>query len=193
MRESGEYRRAALPRPRVTPGGVNTPVGHAFSVTACCHRVRHVENVTYRQSTMPGLELHSFDHFVKRNLRCKGYVRYVDDFLLFSNDQSELNEWRGGIIAKLGKFRLTLHETKCQSRPVTEGIPFLGFIVYPDYRRLKRQNGFAFQRKFKNACREVKQGDLSFEDLKSIVQGWVNHVRYANTWKLRRAILGTAC
>jgi retron-type reverse transcriptase len=137
--------------------------------------------------------LNPFDHFVKRNLGCKGYLRYVDDFLLFSNDQSELNEWRKRVIAELGKFRLTLHETKCQSRPVREGIPFLGFIVYPDYRRLKRQNGFAFQRKFKNACREVKQGDLSFEDLKSIVQGWVNHVRYANTWNLRRAILGTAC
>ena len=25
-----------------------------------------------------------FDHFAKRELRCAGYVRYVDDFLLFA-------------------------------------------------------------------------------------------------------------
>ena len=33
--------------------------------------------------------LNSFDHFVKRELRCTGYVRYVDDFLLFADDKAE--------------------------------------------------------------------------------------------------------
>jgi retron-type reverse transcriptase len=135
--------------------------------------------------------LNPFDHFVKRNLRCKGYLRYVDDFLLFSNDKAELNDWRAQIIAELRKFRLTLHETKCQPRPVPEGIPFLGFILFPEHRRLKQKKGIAFQRKYKLSRRAARQGRLSFENLKSIVQGWVNHVRYANTWHLRLAILAS--
>jgi len=133
--------------------------------------------------------LNPFDHFVKRNLGCKGYLRYVDDFLLFSDDKSELNEWRERIIAKLRKFRLTLHETKCQPCPVTEGIPFLGFVLYPKHRRLKRQKGIAFQRKYRAARKAVKQGMLSFEKLNASVRGWVNHVRYADTWRLRLALL----
>lgn len=137
--------------------------------------------------------LDPFDHFVKRNLRCKGYVRYVDDFLLFSNDKAELNEWRGKIIAELAKLRLTLHEDKCQPRPVTEGIPFLGFVVFPEHRLLKKQKGIAFQRKYKSARRAVRERRTSMESLNASVQGWVNHVRYANTWGLRLSILSHAC
>ena len=133
--------------------------------------------------------LDPFDHFVKRKLGCKGYVRYVDDFLLFSNDKAELNQWRKEIIAELGKFRLTLHENKCQPRPVTEGIPFLGFLVYSNHRLLKRQKGIAFERKYKVMRRAYQHGELAFETIHLSVQGWVNHVRYANTWGLRRTIL----
>ncbi|MBI3162913.1 MAG: RNA-dependent DNA polymerase [Chloroflexi bacterium] len=133
--------------------------------------------------------LNPFDHFVKRELRCKGYVRYVDDFLLFSNDKAQLNEWRGQIIERLGKYRLTLHESKCQPRPVTEGIPFLGFVVYPAYRLLKQQKGIAFQRKYKLAKQARRRGELTFAQLTASAQGWVNHVRYANTWNLRLTLL----
>ena len=33
--------------------------------------------------------LNPFDQFVKRELGCHGYLRYVDDFLLFSNNKRE--------------------------------------------------------------------------------------------------------
>ena len=50
---------------------------------------------------------------------------------------------QAAIIDYLASLRLTLHEARAQPRPVYEGIPFLGFIVYPDHRRLKRFVGFA--------------------------------------------------
>jgi len=133
--------------------------------------------------------LNPFDHFVKRNLRCKGYLRYVDDFLLFSDDKNELHEWRERIIQQLGKFRLTLHENKCQPRPVDEGIPFLGFIMYPDHRLLKRKKGIAFQRKLKYLRVLKAEGILSRAQFNASIQGWVNHVRWGNTWRLRVALL----
>ncbi len=34
--------------------------------------------------------LNALDHFVKHELRCKGYVRYMDDFLLFGHDKATL-------------------------------------------------------------------------------------------------------
>ncbi|MBK8783144.1 MAG: RNA-directed DNA polymerase [Anaerolineales bacterium] len=71
--------------------------------------------------------LNPFDHFIKRKLRCKGYVRYVDDFLLFSNSKSELNLWREQVIQELGKFRLTLHENKCQTPRGQRRNPVSGF------------------------------------------------------------------
>lgn len=133
--------------------------------------------------------LNPFDHFVKRNLRCKGYVRYVDDSLLFSNDKGELNEWRAEIIHELGNYRVTLHENKCQPRPVNEGIPFLGFILYPDHRLLKRKKGIAFQRKLKKLRILRTNGGISRVQFNASVQGWVNHVRWGNTWRLRYTLL----
>ena len=135
--------------------------------------------------------LNPFDHFVKREVACRGYVRYVDDFLLFSNDKSELLEWRETIIKRLMESRLKLHENKAQARPVTEGIPFLGFTIFPAHRRLKRRKGIAFQRKYQQMLCENKIGKASRTEITASVQGWVNHVRHANTWGLRRSILTT--
>jgi hypothetical protein len=44
----------------------------------------------------------------------------------------------------LATLRLTLHP-EAQVTPVTQGIPWLGFLVYPDHRRVKTRNVRQFQ------------------------------------------------
>lgn len=133
--------------------------------------------------------LNPFDHFVQRELQCRGYVRYVDDFLLFSNDKRELLKWRQKIIQRLQEFRLTLHANKAQARLVTEGIPFLGFSIFPNRRRLKRRKGIAFQQKYQQLLQGYAEGKISRAQITASVRGWVNHVRYADTWGLRQSVL----
>jgi retron-type reverse transcriptase len=128
--------------------------------------------------------LSPFDHFVQRELSCRGYLRYVDDFLLFSNDKRQLWEWRSALLERLARHRLTIHEENTQPRPVTEGIPFLGFIVFPDHRRLKARKAWNFQRKLKWMMQTVSE-----KQIQSSLNGWINHVRYANTIGLRKAVL----
>lgn len=135
--------------------------------------------------------LNPFDHFVKRELGCLGYLRYVDDLLLFADDKRTLGQWRAALIERLAQLRLTLHAEAAQARPVTEGIPFLGFTVFPTHRRLKRRKGVAFQRRFKRLLHDYATGMVSFEQVTASVQGWVNHVRYGDTWGLRRAVFST--
>jgi len=135
--------------------------------------------------------LNPFDHFVKRELRCPAYLRYVDDLLLFGDDKEQIWAWKEAIVGRLARFRLTLHEERAQVRPVTEGFPFLGFVVYPHQRRLKRRKGVAYARKFRALVREYAAGQVPLERVSASVQGWVNHVRYGNTRGLRRAVLST--
>jgi len=47
----------------------------------------------------------AFDHFVKRELRVPGYVRYVDDLFVFGDRRSELRAWREAIGAWLKRER----------------------------------------------------------------------------------------
>ncbi len=135
--------------------------------------------------------LNEFDHFVKRKLRCKGYVRYVDDFLLFGEDKAQLWDWKTALEQRLHTLRLTIHPG-AQPRPVLEGVPFLGFTVYPQRRRLKRRKGIYYQRKLHKMRLLYARGEMAISQLDASVQGWVNHVRYGNTVGLRKAILGAA-
>lgn len=132
--------------------------------------------------------LNPFDHFVKRELRCPAYLRFVDDFLLFAQDKETLHQWQAAIVARLARYRLAIH-SGAHPRPVTEGIPFLGFVVYPTRRRLKRRKGVRFRRRLWRLAADYADGLISLEQLTASVQGWINHVRYGNTVGLRKAVV----
>jgi retron-type reverse transcriptase len=134
--------------------------------------------------------LNGFDHFVKRQLRCPGYVRYVDDFVLFGNDKRQMMVWKNQLQDRLSQLRLTLHPG-AHPRRVTEGVPFLGFVVYPERRRLKRRKGIHFQRRLSRQIAAYQQRICSQEQIQATVQGWVNHVRYGNTVGLRKKMLAS--
>jgi retron-type reverse transcriptase len=132
--------------------------------------------------------LNPFDHFVQRELRCHGYVRYVDDFLLFGDDKPALWGWRQAVVNRLADLRLTIHPG-AQPRPVAEGIPFLGFVIYSTHRRLKRRKVVHFRRKLRTQMRSYRAGRLPLNKVSASVLGWINHARYGDTWRLRRAVL----
>ncbi len=133
--------------------------------------------------------LNALDQYIKRDLRCAGYVRYVDDFLLFAPDKSTLHAWKRAIIAFLATLRLTLHEAESAVIPVMTGIPFLGFRVYPDHRRLRHRNVTAFARRYRRLRGEYTAGRILFTRLDASVQGWVAHAAHADTFGLRRSLL----
>ena len=134
--------------------------------------------------------LNPFDHFVRRELRCSAYLRYVDDFLLFGHGRRQLWEWKAAIVERLARLRLIIHREQAQVHPVEHGIPFLGFVVYPEKRRLKRRKAIAYTRRLRQMAREYSSGQISLDPITASVLGWVNHVRYGNTIGLRKAILG---
>ena len=133
--------------------------------------------------------LNELDQFVKHRLRAKGYLRYVDDFLLFADDKPTLHEWRRQINDFLCGLRLTLHEGSAQPRPVQQGLGFLGFTVFPEYRLLKRRTGIAYRRYLKSLVREVRAGERSELALRASLQAWFGHIQHGDTWGLRRRVL----
>ncbi len=132
------------------------------------------------------------DRFVKKTLKCPAYLRYVDDFALFSDSKAWLWERKGAVIDYLATQRLTMHETAAQVQPVTTGIPWLGFVVYPTHRLLKQRNAVNFTRRFHHNIDLYRAGAITFAELDASVKGWINHVRYADTWGLRRTVFKRA-
>ena len=136
--------------------------------------------------------LNELDQFVKQKLKVRAYLRYVDDFVLFSDDQKELLAWRGAVVNFLASLRLIVHEESAHPRPAWKGITFLGFIVFPEHRRLKPPKGYAFRRRWRYLCSLRRAGGMTPEKLKIHAVAWANHARYGDTWNLRRKILNSA-
>lgn len=129
--------------------------------------------------------LNPLDWLITQDLGCPAYLRYVDDFALFSNSKKQLYAWKHAVMDFLATLRLTVHESEAQVIPCEVGIPWLGFVVYPTHRRIKARNVVKFSQRFERNIQLYENGDITFAELDASVQGWINHVRYADTWGLR--------
>jgi RNA-directed DNA polymerase len=69
-------------------------------------------------------------------------------------------------------------------------VPFLGFTVFPDHRRLRRDNGVYFERRFKRLLARYAAGEITRAKLDASVQGWVAHAAHGDTWALRDSVFG---
>ena len=89
---------------------------------------------------------------------------------------------------RLQKFRLTMHPGN-HARPVTEGIPFLGFVIDPVMIRLKSRKAVHMSRKLRRMMDEYHRGEIDIEAIDATIAGWVNHARFGNTVGLRKRAL----
>jgi len=135
--------------------------------------------------------LHQLDGFVKQTLRCRAYLRYCDDFLLFADDKPTLHSLRRDIETFVHSLRLVIHPRKIRVYPVRCGIPFLGFVVFPGHRRLQRSNGVRFERCFHRLVRQYSAGEMDLTQLEASVRGWVAHASHGDTYRLRRGIVSS--
>lgn len=134
--------------------------------------------------------MNALDWFVVGELGCPAYLRYVDDFALFADSKAQLWRWKEATVLFLQKLRLTIHSAAAQVQPTAQGIPWLGFVVYPSHRRLKARNAVKFTRRLARNIADFRRGRIPFAELDASVQGWIAHVAYADTWGLRRNIFG---
>lgn len=136
--------------------------------------------------------LDPLDHYFRDTLGVPGYVRYVDDFLVFGDDKDQLARWRENGRARLDAMRLLLHPRKCRIYPVTEGIAFLGFRVFPWKRRLLPASVGRARRRLSAMARDYARGIVSMPEIRQRVTAWIGHARHGNTIGLRRRLLAGA-
>lgn len=149
------------------------------------------------------LYLDRFDHFVTEVLRAP-YVRYVDDFALFHDDQDVLAEWRGEIERYLEGRRLRLHSRKTAILPTCQPAAFLGFELAPQlvprgrrrassgWRRLPDENVGRFRGRLRAMRDQLRSGTTSQATVATRIGSWIAHAEQADTWRLRRGIFGAS-
>ena len=132
--------------------------------------------------------LNPFDHFVKERLRVGDFCRYVDDFVLFSNDKGRLAEAREACREFLCSLRLRLHPHKSVISRVADGTKFLGYRVFPKRRLLVRDNVTRMKRRLKRLQRAFAAGEIGPAGVREHLVGWIGYAQHADTFRLRERL-----
>ena len=133
--------------------------------------------------------LDRFDHFVKEQLHAKLYIRYMDDFLIISDNLPYLEDCMLRIKAYLEGLKFEMNPKKTRIYPLSEGIDFLGFhyqltetgkvimTVRPE--NVKRE-----RRKLRRLVAKSKRGDLPRNKVDESYAAWRNHASKGNSYNL---------
>ena len=138
--------------------------------------------------------LNELDQFVKHQLKCRYYLRYVDDLILLDRDPARLRAWRGAIVRFLAdRLQLELKEAS-SPRPVTDGADFLGYIVRPDYVLVRRRVVGNLRRKLAGCARDLvtvtslRLPPAARERLRALLASYLGHFAHADAWRLSQSL-----
>jgi RNA-directed DNA polymerase len=132
--------------------------------------------------------LSGLDHTIKEQLRMKGYIRYMDDMVLWGANASELMDCHVRISNYLyEKLRLTL-KPECCNR-VQTGVPFFGFRIFNDTIRLRSGTKKRYRRKQKTLMNLLAHERISDEEFGRRSLALTAHIEYAQSRGFRRTVL----
>ncbi|MFA6365344.1 MAG: reverse transcriptase/maturase family protein [Candidatus Paceibacterota bacterium] len=82
--------------------------------------------------------MNELDQYIKQELKIKYYIRYADDFAIFSSHKAYLLDLVEPLKEFLGnELKLQLHEDKIAIETVCSGVDFLGWVHFFDHRVLR--------------------------------------------------------
>ena len=126
------------------------------------------------------------DHFVKHDLRVRGYLRYMDDMLLFGPEGPTVRRYAKEVEAVVrDELRLKLRSDAERLAPVAVGVPFLGFRVWPGVIRLDAARVRRLRRRLRSIERAVRCSRLTEEDAARRAESLVGWTLASDSWHLR--------
>ncbi len=146
--------------------------------------------------------LNELDQYVKHVLRCRFYIRYVDDFILLSANPDELLRWQYQISCFLDEYLALEIKPGSTVKRVSDGADFLGYIVRPDYILARRRvvNNLKYRLenfrpdfvkdfivKGKNV-RQIVTDPEKTAKLRQVLASYMGHFRHADTFRLLNSL-----
>lgn len=118
------------------------------------------------------------DRFLAQQEGVSNFVRYMDDIVVLGTDVDRLKKLRH----KLGEFCLSvlgLTFSKWSVTPVSAGVNFLGYRIFPEYKLLRKDSVRRARRKIKS---HTRAGDM--RALRLFLAAWLGHAKWADSRNL---------
>ena len=136
--------------------------------------------------------LNELDWFVVRQLGCRHYGRYVDDFYLLSPSRGELKEWLARLQDFAGTLGMRIHSRKIILQPVSmpgmqhcvPSLEFLGAVVYPHYRHCTHRTLAKYHLQAHDWAMRL-QRDMTAEEYQARFQSYMSYAGYLGHFRTR--------
>jgi RNA-directed DNA polymerase len=135
---------------------------------------------------LANLVLGAVDHAVVERLRVPGYVRYMDDHVLLADDRERLREAGAEVEAVLATLGLRAKASATMLAPTRDGLPFLGWLLWPAVRRVRPENRRRVVRRWKQRLWQWRQGEIDEQALADGVRSMMAHLEHGTTRGWRR-------
>lgn len=150
---------------RSIPGEKNVPIGNLTS------------------QWFGNLYMNELDKFIKHELKVKCYLRYCDDFALFSNDKKQLNEAKHQIIKFLDEeLKLTL--SKCDLFQTSQGVDFLGYRHFKHYILIRKSTVKRVKKRLVKVKKAYLAGKMPHDRFRSVIASTLGWFKWANSHNL---------
>ena len=128
--------------------------------------------------------LNELDHYIKKNLKIKYYIRYMDDGILLHENKEYLEYCLKEIEKILKKYKLKLNN-KTKKKNIKNNFEFLGFKFFIKNNKVimkvKTQTKKRFKRKIKKLNKLVDNKKIAREVLKQVQDSYIGHLKHGNT------------
>jgi len=125
------------------------------------------------------------DAYTKQTLKIHHYVRYMDDILFFHTDKAQLHAWRRAMVEFLYQdLYLTINPRKVRIYPAKFGVSFVGYVIYPQYLRLRGSSVRRFKKRYHRQLKAVMTERLQPTRMRESFSSWKAHAAHARTKQL---------
>ena len=138
----------------------------------------------YTSQMFANIYLNEVDQYVKHNLHCKYYFRYLDDSLCMFRTKEEAKH----ALEKIKKFladelELELNE-KTQIFKNSQGVNFCGYKIKPYRLKIRDRGKRKLKKKVKELRYKIQIGEINSKEAKKYLCGHFGYIKYASVKNL---------
>lgn len=139
------------------------------------------------------LVLNDLDHYIKERLHIKGYIRYMDDFIMVHHDKEYLKTCLADIREKLHGMGFELNR-KTQIHPLRQGVKFLQwkFALTPTGKVLMlmdKHKPAKQRRRMRKLWAREQAGTVKPGTTEESLRSFLANAKRGNTWHVQQAMV----
>lgn len=146
-----------------SPGALGIPIGN------------------YTSQYMANIYMNELDQYCKHEMRVKYYVRYMDDFIILAEDRLTASNYYNVVHNFLDDHLLLTLNRKSRIQHVGEGVDFVGYITFADYKLLRKRSKRSLERIKREKDPERQQQRLA---------AWKGHADHADSYRYQQKHVG---